>query len=261
MKYKKILSFYISRLETCLGNIAPKHLLKFRKMIGYGVEPELVLLPFFCDKKLLSLDIGANAGMYTHHMLRYSKMVHAFEPNPRYIRRLLRCFPRGVLVHPVALSNIAGVSELRIPLGINGAGSLEKANDFGGGFNNTEIEVINVPMKRLDDFEFKNVGFIKIDVEGYEASVLEGGIKTITESKPSILIEIEERHRPGAIRYVNEFFLTYGYSGFFLENGALHSIDKFNIKDHQSTQNIGIRYINNFLFLAPEHLEKLKIFK
>lgn len=258
MKYSPAISFYISRLETFLGSIAPRFLFNFRRMIGYGVEPELVLLPQFCDKNLISVDIGANAGMYTHHMLKHSKMVYAFEPNPRYIKRLLRCFPRGVVVHPVALSNRAGESELRIPMGINGAGTLEESNKFGGSYNSAEIEVIKVTMKSLDEFGFKDVGFIKIDVEGYEHTVLEGAVKTITESKPAMLIEIEERHRHGAIPEVQAFLSAYGYKGYFLRDGQLHPIEQFSIEKHQSVENMQTLYINNFAFLTPAHLERIE---
>ncbi len=258
MKYCSAISFYISRLETFLGNIAPRLLFSFRRAIGYGVEPELALLPQFCDTNLISVDIGANAGMYTYHMLKHSKMVYAFEPNPRYIKRLLRCFPRGVVVHPVALSNTTGESELRIPMGINGAGTLEESNKFSGSYNSSEIEVIKVTMKSLDEFGFEDVGFIKIDVEGYEHTVLEGAVKTITENKPAMLIEIEERHRHGAIPEVQAFLSAYGYKGYFLKDGQLHPIEQFSIEKHQSVKNMRTIYINNFVFLTPEHVARFK---
>lgn len=258
MKYSPLISFYLSRLESLLGNIAPKLLFNFRRVIGYGVEPELVLLPQFCDINRISLDIGANAGMYTYHMLKHSKMVYAFEPNPRYIKRLLRCFPRGVVVHPVALSNRTGESELRIPMGINGAGTLEESNKFSGSYNSSEIEVIKVTMKSLDEFGLGDVGFIKIDVEGYEHTVLEGAVKTITESKPVMLIEIEERHRHGAISDVQILLSAYGYKCFFLNNGQLHPIEKFSIEKHQSVENMRTIYINNFVFLTSEHVARFR---
>ena len=258
MKLNPTISFCVSRVETFLGVIAPRLLLNYRRMIGYGMEPELALLPLLCDNNRISLDIGANAGMYTFHMLRDSKMVYAFEPNPRYTKRLVRCFPDGVIVYPIALSNVVGESELRIPLGINGAGTLEKENDFGGNFNNAEIEVIKVPMKTLDEFDFKEVGFIKIDVEGYENTVLEGAVKTIAANKPAMLIEIEERHRHGAISQVKDFLSVYGYKGYFFMGGKLHPIENLNLGKHQSVENMHNMYINNFAFLLPEHMARLE---
>ena len=257
MKYRPIISFCISRLETFLGNIAPIFLLNFRRYIGYGVEPELALLSQLCDKNKISLDIGANAGMYTYHMLQHSKKVYAFEPNPRYVTRLMRSFRQNVVVHPVALSSSIGESELRIPMGINGAGTLEKENDFGGAYNSSEIEVIKVQMKTLDDFGFKNVAFIKIDVEGFEDKVLEGGIKTIAENKPAMLIEIEERHRHNSISQMQKALSVYGYKGYFLKDGKLYSMENFSSEKYQKAENMQTIYINNFAFLTSAHLERI----
>lgn len=258
VKLNQTIAFCVSRVETFLGVIAPRLLLNYRRMIGYGMEPEITLLPLLCDKNLISLDIGANAGMYTFHMLRDSKMVYAFEPNPRYTKRLVRCFPDSVIVYPIALSSKVGESELRIPFGINGAGTMEKENDFGGNFNKGEIEVITVPMKTLDEFNFKEIGFIKIDVEGYENTVLEGAIKTIASNKPAMLIEIEERHRHGAITQTKDFLSAYGYKGFFLIGEKLHPIENLNLEKHQSVENMHKIYINNFAFLLPEHMARVE---
>ena len=46
-----------------------------------------------------------------------------------------------------------------------------------------------IPVKRLDDFQIKNVGLIKIDVEHMEIPTLEGAIETIEQYRPVILIE------------------------------------------------------------------------
>ena len=43
---------------------------------------------------------------------------------------------------------------------------------------------------RLDDLHLTNVGFIKIDVEGFEWRVLRGAWETIARSKPYILVEV-----------------------------------------------------------------------
>ena len=45
-------------------------------------------------------------------------------------------------------------------------------------------------LKKLDDYEIDTVNFIKIDVEGFEDKVLEGGIDLISKHKPYILVEV-----------------------------------------------------------------------
>ena len=44
-------------------------------------------------------------------------------------------------------------------------------------------------IKTLDSFNFQNVDFIKIDVQGFELEVLKGGYKTLKENNPIICIE------------------------------------------------------------------------
>ena len=58
-------------------------------------------------------------------------------------------------------------------------------NDKKKNKNNKKI-VLN----KLDNIKFDNkISFIKIDVEGFEQRVLEGGLKTIKHHKPIILFE------------------------------------------------------------------------
>ena len=59
---------------------------------------------------------------------------------------------------------------------------------------------VPIKMKKLDDIEIKNkIGFIKIDVERHEKNVIQGGIKTVKNNKPVLLVEIEERHTKTSI--------------------------------------------------------------
>jgi len=47
-----------------------------------------------------------------------------------------------------------------------------------------------VAVKTLDSYQFTDVGFIKIDVEGYEQFVLQGAEQTVKQSRPTIQLEI-----------------------------------------------------------------------
>jgi len=51
----------------------------------------------------------------------------------------------------------------------------------------TTIEVL---VKTLDSYQFTDVGFIKLDVEGYEKFVLEGAFETIKANRPILQLEI-----------------------------------------------------------------------
>lgn len=71
------------------------------------------------------------------------------------------------------------------------------ANPGGLSFLNQNLENSkheNVTIKRLDDLAVENISVIKIDVEGYELEVFEGGKETIRRNRPIIIIEIWDRN-------------------------------------------------------------------
>ena len=129
-----------------------------------------------------------------------------------------------------------------------------------------------VPSIRLDTFckerKIKTIDAVKIDVEGAELEVLIGGKRTINESKPSILIEIEERHRQGSTKLVPEFLKKSGYDGFYFSNEKLFQIDTFLIEEHQWKKELpgqkhpeGKHYINNFIFIHKDNERAIKELK
>jgi hypothetical protein len=51
-------------------------------------------------------------------------------------------------------------------------------------------EKLKITMRTLDSFGLTNIGFIKLDVEGFETEVLKGGLETLKRnSYPTILFE------------------------------------------------------------------------
>lgn len=83
-------------------------------------EKELALLPYLASPSKVSIDIGANRGVYTHCLGKTSSKVHAFEPNPKMYRTLQRTAPANAQTYQVALSNSAGEAIFRIPKGVKG---------------------------------------------------------------------------------------------------------------------------------------------
>lgn len=145
------------------------------------------------------LDVGANLGLtslvlgqlsYVHETLTPISKIVSFEPEPL----TFRCMKKNTeifsdLITPVnsALGTRSGsLSFLKTP-GSTSASHVVTENHFIGISN----EVVNV--ERLDYYVEKlalsHVGFIKIDVEGYEMAVLQGAIGTIEKFNPQILME------------------------------------------------------------------------
>jgi hypothetical protein len=119
---------------------------------------------------------------------------------------------------------------------------------------------MNVPMARLDAVIQEDVAFVKIDVEGHELNVLNGAIEILERSKPIFLVEAEDRHRAAATESVFEFFRDKGYSGFFVEDGDIVTVDQFDTGIFQDASSLlpdggrktGCAYVNNFFFF-PAH--------
>ncbi|HEY2807599.1 MAG TPA: FkbM family methyltransferase [Steroidobacteraceae bacterium] len=224
-------------------------------------EPEQELLPWACDRRQLSLDVGAAQGTYLAHLLLYSAGVIAFEPRPEAAGRLRAQF--GGTAHTrleqVALSDASGTAEIRIPAQRPMRGTIAPSNLLQGA---REVQSHTVPCARLDDYRLAPVGFIKIDVEGHERAVLAGARDTVGRNRPIALVEAEERHSAGSVAGVARFFQEFDCNGYFLLEGRLRPIAEFDAAAHQDSSHLsdGRRtgvYINNFLFVPHTKLQRI----
>jgi FkbM family methyltransferase len=217
------------------------------------------LVKYLCDPDRDSIDIGSHRGSYTFQMRRYSRFVHAFEPIPGLAEEIARRFRSGVKVHNIALSNRQGEGKLLLPLTDDNSGlaSLTATSLLA----DVPHRNVAVQLEKLDNLYKGDVGFIKIDVEGHEAEVLEGGRETLARSQPRLLVEIEERHVPGSTHSVAASLAQLGYKGFFVYCNRLFSIEDFDHEVHQNSANAWhpnrdhnrqsfSQYVNNFLFFA-----------
>lgn len=220
-------------------------------------ERELSHLPEMVPQHKRAIDIGANNGAYVFPLSSLAETVEAFEPQPA-CADFVEGFRRNVTVHRVALSDHDGRMTLHVPLihGIRYSG-LATFHPVNG-----TQEMVEVPVQRLDSFRFTNVGFIKIDVEGHELSVLHGAEETIRREQPNLLVEIEQRHLSEPMDHVIESIEALGYDGFFLQNDGFRPVAEFSYECHQAPfvkevqqGNDAVvrgRYINNFFF-RPKH--------
>jgi FkbM family methyltransferase len=225
-------------------------------------EPEACLIPFLCRKDRPSIDVGAHNGGYAIRMLRHSSQVHIFEPQPLLAKRLAAAFrfKTRVRLHPIGLSDRSGVAGLRVPVIsgqlATGLATIAPENRL----DEMATEIINVVIRRLDEFNIEAPAFIKIDVEGHEVAVLRGGLGMIERWKPNLLIEAEERHRPQAVAGVINILGPLNYEGFFLQDGIARPIQEFDCNVHQNPASItdGYKqvgsYFNNFIFVQNGNL-------
>jgi FkbM family methyltransferase len=138
------------------------------------------------------LDLGANVGMYTLLMARWAGpagKVFAFEPAPGIAGVLgehIRLNGLGDRVEAVQAAVGEAVGQVTFfAAGLSGHGSVAAAAVPGG-------TPAVVPVTTVDAFcEQRGLAptFVKIDVEGYEAHVLDGARETIRRHRPVLLIE------------------------------------------------------------------------
>ncbi|WP_213774055.1 FkbM family methyltransferase [Bradyrhizobium sp. dw_78] len=228
-----------------------------------SAEQELSLLDRVVPDGAVTVDVGANCGLYTRKLARLSRQVHAFEPSHKMAVLLRRTSAPNVNIHEMALSDQAGDAELFIPQDddepVYGLASLEPRQ---GASSQQKIVSTTVPKARLDAVIRDEVAFVKIDVEGHELNVLNGSTGLLERSQPVFLVEAEDRHRQRATRSIFEFFASRSYRGFFLKDGSALPVDQFRTEELQDADVLlpdggrksGKHYINNFFFF-PQHLD------
>jgi FkbM family methyltransferase len=146
------------------------------------------------------IDVGANDGYYTLFAARRvgsTGRVVAVEPSSRERVNLKRNIARNRLgnttVVPAALGSACGVADLRLAQGVHsGHNTLGKfAHDgvLAERFQRVDLETLD---KVAADLELGRVDFVKIDVEGAEASVVHGARHVLTAMRPTLLLEIND---------------------------------------------------------------------
>ena len=163
----------------------------------YQLSKIQAVLPFARDRRV-ALDIGAHVGLWTMQLAKSFETVHAFEPLPVHVE----CFKantaelKNVILHELCLGSHNGVAAIQ-PIEDNSGNSHMAAT------GETIASALMANLNRLDDYAEERmpgveVGFIKIDVEGYEIHVVKGAEKLIQRCRPVMVVE----QKPGyAERY------------------------------------------------------------
>lgn len=178
-----------------------------RSIFHYGEynpdETEFILgLAAKVGKDKLVLDIGANIGVIAQALAYAGFTVEAFEPQPEVFELLTANFKGKA--HNVALGEARGktiMPKLIYSERFNFGGvSCETTSRSRGG--------IEIPVEKIDDYKFDNVGLMKIDVEGFEERVLRGAVETINRCSPILYLEDDREQKSASL---HAFLQELGY--------------------------------------------------
>lgn len=245
--------FIVSFLLTIIPRSSALPLRYYYSRIKNNFEKELFFVDSMIDEYHRCIDIGANHGTHSYFLERRGATVEAFEPQLECAKTLQFYNSPNITIHTTALSSETKTGVLHVPRQhrdvVSGLASLDLTFD--------DAEEVEVRLETLDSYEFSNVSFIKIDVEGHEYEVLLGAEETIRKNRPYLMVEIEDRHlATRSIFDVIDLIRSFGYEGMFLDKSTLRSIDEFVLEDRQQAKDIGTsKYINNFIF-SPQDKQR-----
>lgn len=176
----------------------------------------------------MAVDIGAHKGAYMYWMagcVRPGGRVYAFEPQPR-LAAALRDVAAGlaadgsIVVENLAVSSRSGVAQLHVPGGEASPGATIEERDESWGAT-AKVRTVTLDEYFADLGRSERIAFMKCDVEGHELEVFRGGCRILTEHRPVLLFECEERHRADrSVESVFEYLRGLNYEGFFFGRGG-----------------------------------------
>jgi FkbM family methyltransferase len=202
------------------------------------------------------LDVGANIG---HHSIFLAKLVGetgkvvAFEPIQRLADQIKNSAKENNLENLKVIVSALGEKNYDTVIHINkyviGSSSLLPTR-YG-----TDVEKINIKVSKLDDIfsnlNIQKIDFIKIDVEGYEWFVLDGGRETIAAHRPKIVIEYSpEYYRQNDVTHMDkiiDFLRENNYSIYDIENKNKEILDD---EDFKNSFGVNLRSQTNLLCSA-----------
>lgn len=185
----------------------------------------LELVSKYLRKEATAIDVGANVGIWYSFLVQQTLArgrCIAFEPNPSCaaILRAIKFDAGAGMVREVALGATRGS-------GILWLNSDDKTSVFSSFSELTETSGLKVCVSTLDEevrsMSIEDVGFLKIDVEGFEIEVLTGAAKVIELFRPDIVLEFNLKSlafRESSAKPLEKLIRSYGYSIFREGSGS-----------------------------------------
>lgn len=168
------------------------------------------------------IDLGGHIGITSTRFSKYFEQVHAFEPIHGEFFKANTSHLKNVTLHEAAVSDYNGTVDMFINVDNSGGCAVVHEGIIDYLYRkNLVVNTTPFPCVVLDDFKFKQVDFIKMDIEGYNIPAINGMRKTLEEWSPVMHIEIG-----GDEDYNKRFYKLMEELG-YKEYDAYGKIDRF----------------------------------
>jgi FkbM family methyltransferase len=158
--------------------------------VGDVFEPDMVSL-FRHFARGTVLDIGANIGLTALAFAQMANRVHGFEPSPstfEFLRKNTESI-KAISIHNFGFGEQSGDFELTFSPTNRSGGFVSNQTQACGGHTIEKIRIETLD-ETVPQLAIDSIDFMKLDVEGFEGSVLRGGKQTIDQFRPVVALEL-----------------------------------------------------------------------
>ena len=214
---------------------------EFSQTIFWGThqeQDELNVVTNLLRPGMVFFDLGANQGLYSisaGHKVRKEGRVYAFEPVPSEYRKLqanIRLnLATNIIAEHLAIGRYDDTTQM---YACEPSKAMYSSLVRPAVSSEVKVQCISVRSISLDTYTFQNridqIDILKMDVEGAERDVLEGGRQVFTQQRPIVLCEFSDRRTEPwgyRAREIADILMKYGYRWFEpISNGVRSHVVK-----------------------------------
>ncbi len=247
-----------------LGDDNIVHILYYDK--HYHESKDLKFFLELAKKSSVIYDVGANTGIYSclSSKVNPSAKIFAFEPYPVNVVRLKKNIQLNNLENIIVVENALGNTDKLISFAVpmnNKIADTSSANTefskhtYNGGIKWKTIEVQQLSLDQFFENNNIDVDLIKIDVEGYEKEVFEGGKNFFKNQKALIQCEIilDTQRKFFFERFLKET----GYYAYMILNDGLLRTDQTLLNNPGSLNYLFAKNKTQNAFIPYEDIQTL----
>lgn len=175
------------------------------------------------------IDIGSNIGVYALSLCKKAKQIYALEPENKNYKVLCKNVVHNELknITPLKLAVFSKNNHtVNLNISNNDSGWHSLLIDYSQ--KKQRVKTITLD-KLIKQYRLKDIGLIKIDVEGAEYDILKGSVNTLKKIHPVFLIEFNRPRASLAGHPIDEIYrllMKSSYKGYRLKKDKLIELEE-----------------------------------